>query len=310
MSTPEDLLAEAPLEAAVAALAERNHHHLAEMTPAERDDAIAHWRQIAVAVLTAAGAALQEEPSLNGDEGPGRAVIVLEDSGPEEIAIHASFFPQLEDLGGGQVGATPGAGRRARAARADLRRRRSTRRLTSRPRVPGCARPSRRSSPSCGGCSSSTAARSWSSTGTSEYIRPAAAWFSSPEVREALGAVLSRPYDTERPGITEAAIERGSPLLMDDITRWPGAEALRRRLEDELPAEQARLTWELLRVVGAARVPGADAGRPHARGARAVRARLQRGGGAQRRACSPTSPPSRSTAPSCSAARSAARTRS
>ena len=77
----------------------------------------------------------------------------------------------------------------------------------------------------------------------SQYIRPVAAWFSSPEVREALGAVLSRPYDTERPGITEAAIERGSPLLMDDITRWPGAEALRRRLEDELPAEQARLTW-------------------------------------------------------------------
>jgi hypothetical protein len=32
---------------------------------------------------------------------------VLEDAGPEEIAIHASFFPQLEDLGGGQVGATP-----------------------------------------------------------------------------------------------------------------------------------------------------------------------------------------------------------
>lgn len=107
MSTPEDLLAEAPLEAAVAALAERNHHHLAQMSAAERDDAIAHWRQLAVAVLTAAGAALQEDASLNGDERPGRAVIVLEDSGPEEIAIHASFFPQLEDLGGGQVGATP-----------------------------------------------------------------------------------------------------------------------------------------------------------------------------------------------------------
>ena len=107
MSTPEDLLAEAPLEAAVAALAERNHHHLAQMSEAERDDAIAHWRQLAVAVLTAAGAALQEEASLNGDERPGRAVIVLEDSGPEEIAIHASFFPQLEDLGGGEVGATP-----------------------------------------------------------------------------------------------------------------------------------------------------------------------------------------------------------
>jgi hypothetical protein len=107
VSTPEDLLAEAPLEAAVAALAERNHHHLAQMSPAERDDAISHWRQLAVAVLTAAGAALQEDAALNGDDRPGRAVIVLEDSGPEEIAIHASFFPQLEDLGGGQVGATP-----------------------------------------------------------------------------------------------------------------------------------------------------------------------------------------------------------
>jgi hypothetical protein len=103
--TPEDLLAEAPLEAAVAALAERNHHHLAQMSEDEREDAIAHWRQLAVAVLTAAGAALQEK--VDGDGGPGRAVIVLEDSGPEEIAIHASFFPQLEDLGGGEVGATP-----------------------------------------------------------------------------------------------------------------------------------------------------------------------------------------------------------
>ena len=105
MPTPEDLLAEAPLEAAVAALAERNHHHLAQMSDVEREDAIAHWRQLAVAVLTAAGAALNEEGG-NGDL-PGRAVIVLEDSGPEEIAIHASFFPQLEDLGGGEVGATP-----------------------------------------------------------------------------------------------------------------------------------------------------------------------------------------------------------
>ena len=88
MPTPEDLLAEAPLEAAVAALAERNHHHLAQMSDAEREDAISHWRQLAVAVLTAAGAALHEDGS-NGDA-PGRAVIVLEDSGPEEIAIHAS----------------------------------------------------------------------------------------------------------------------------------------------------------------------------------------------------------------------------
>ena len=109
MPSPDDLLAEAPLEAAVAALAERNHHHLAQMSDAERDDAIAHWRQLAVTVLTAAGATLDGD--LDGaaadDDAAGRAVIVLEDSGPEEIAIHASFFPQLEDLGGGEVGATP-----------------------------------------------------------------------------------------------------------------------------------------------------------------------------------------------------------
>ena len=107
MPTPEDLLAEAPLEAAVAALAERNHHHLAQMTDDERQDAIAHWRELAVAVLTAAGAALGEGTPNVGDEAPGRAVIVLEDAGPEEIAIHATFFPQLQDLGGGEVGATP-----------------------------------------------------------------------------------------------------------------------------------------------------------------------------------------------------------
>jgi hypothetical protein len=105
--TPDDLLAAAPLEAAVAALAERNPHHLAQMNDAEREDAIAHWRELAVAVLTAAGAALGEEPADAETDGPGRAVIVLEDSGPEEIAIHATFFPQLQDLGGGEVGATP-----------------------------------------------------------------------------------------------------------------------------------------------------------------------------------------------------------
>jgi hypothetical protein len=105
--TPEDLLAGPPLDAAVAALAERNHHHLAQMSPAERQDAMTHWRELAVAVLTAAGAALGEEPADEEGDVPGRAVIVLEDSGPEEIAIHATFFPQLQDLGGGEVGATP-----------------------------------------------------------------------------------------------------------------------------------------------------------------------------------------------------------
>lgn len=109
MSSPDDLLGDAPLGAAVAALAERNRHHLAQMSDAERRDALAHWRELAISVLTAAGAALGSvEPLAADDEdAPGRAVIVFEDSGDDEIAIHLSFFPELDDLGDGEVAATP-----------------------------------------------------------------------------------------------------------------------------------------------------------------------------------------------------------
>jgi hypothetical protein len=104
--SPDDLLAEAPLGAAVAALAERNRHHLAQMTDEERADALHHWHDLAVAVLTAAGAALGGEEEQARESG-GRAVIVLEDAGQDEVAVHASFFPQLEDRGGGEVLVTP-----------------------------------------------------------------------------------------------------------------------------------------------------------------------------------------------------------
>ena len=105
MSSVDDLLADAPLGAAVAALAERNRHHLEQMTDEERQDALRHWHDLAVAVLTAAGAALGGGEGVNGDT-QGRAVIVLEDAGEDEVAVHASFFPQLEDLGG-EVLVTP-----------------------------------------------------------------------------------------------------------------------------------------------------------------------------------------------------------
>jgi len=110
VSSPDDLLADAPLGAAVAALAERNRHHLEQMTDAERQDALAHWHDLAVAVLTAAGAALGG-PEGGDNDAQGRAVIVLEDvmlrdAGEAEVAVHASFFPQLEDVGG-EVLVTP-----------------------------------------------------------------------------------------------------------------------------------------------------------------------------------------------------------
>jgi hypothetical protein len=101
---PDDLLADAPLGAAVAALAERNAHHLAQMTDEERADAVSHWRDLAITVLTAAGGAVGRDPQALG---PGRAVIVLEDSGEDEVAVHASFFPQLQQAGENEVVATP-----------------------------------------------------------------------------------------------------------------------------------------------------------------------------------------------------------
>jgi hypothetical protein len=107
VSNPDELLAEAPLTAAVAALAERNRHHLAQMTDEERADALAHWHDLAVAVLTAAGAALGGRESEGAAaDAQGRAVIVLEDAGQDEVAVHASFFPQLEDVDG-EVLVTP-----------------------------------------------------------------------------------------------------------------------------------------------------------------------------------------------------------
>ena len=102
---PDDLLSEAALEAAVAALAERNQHHLADMNEVEQSDAVGHWRELAMTVLTAARTA--SGPGLAEGESGGRAAIVLEDAGGDEITVHASFYPQLEDLGGGEVAATP-----------------------------------------------------------------------------------------------------------------------------------------------------------------------------------------------------------
>ena len=104
---PDDLLGDAALRAAVAALAERNQHHLADMSEEEQADAVAHWRELAMTVLVAARTAASTPAEHGDDDGGGRAAIVLEDAGGDEITVHASFYPQLEDLGGGEVAATP-----------------------------------------------------------------------------------------------------------------------------------------------------------------------------------------------------------
>jgi GAF domain-containing protein len=80
------------------------------------------------------------------------------------------------------------------------------------------------------------------------HIAPAASWFEREELRTAMRPVLERSYDPERGGVTEAAIERGEPILITDMTRWKGAAALRERLRAQLGAPAAKTAWEWYRT--------------------------------------------------------------
>jgi GAF domain-containing protein len=80
------------------------------------------------------------------------------------------------------------------------------------------------------------------------HISPAAAWFETQEIRAALQPVLDRPYDVARGGVTEAAIERGVPLLITDIETWGGAKALRARLREQLDEDAAETAWAWYRT--------------------------------------------------------------
>jgi hypothetical protein len=100
------LLGGTAVEAGVQALAARNHHHLAAMEPQEREEATSHWRELTVEVLSAARAALAEDRGPDV-EGGGRAVIVFEDAGGEDVNVHVTFAPQLEELSDGMLAGTP-----------------------------------------------------------------------------------------------------------------------------------------------------------------------------------------------------------
>ena len=98
---PDDLLSGPAIDAAVAALAERNRHHLEQMQPDEQADALEHWRQLAITVLTAARSASGAETAIDG-QSHGRATIVLEDSGGEVSATPAQIaaLELLDQLAG------------------------------------------------------------------------------------------------------------------------------------------------------------------------------------------------------------------
>ena len=99
-------------------------------------------------------------------------------------------------------------------------------------------------------------------------IRPAAAWFATPEASRAFTPLLARPYDAERGGVTEAAVESGTAVLIPRLGDWPGAERLRERIGEGLGAGARRPRVGLLldRVVHLR--ARAHRGRPHVRRAR------------------------------------------
>ncbi|HEY4094521.1 MAG TPA: hypothetical protein VGM33_03375 [Baekduia sp.] len=101
------LLGTRAVEAGVQALAARNQHHLAAMAPDEQVEAANHWRELAVEVLSATREALSPGRGVTPAEGAGRAVIVLEDSGGDEVNVHVTFAPQLEELSDGSIAGTP-----------------------------------------------------------------------------------------------------------------------------------------------------------------------------------------------------------
>lgn len=108
---PDLLLADQTLDAAVGALASRNQHHFEAMSEAERAQAVATWRQLATDVLVAVRATLASD---GDDDAPpstavgGRAVLVFEDAGGEDVSVHAAFHPELEEVAPGEVTGTPG----------------------------------------------------------------------------------------------------------------------------------------------------------------------------------------------------------
>jgi len=66
------------------------------------------------------------------------------------------------------------------------------------------------------------------------HIQLAASWFETPALRATMQPILERTYDPDRGGVTEAAVERGVPILIRDVETWSGAEALRARLRNQL----------------------------------------------------------------------------
>jgi serine phosphatase RsbU (regulator of sigma subunit) len=78
-------------------------------------------------------------------------------------------------------------------------------------------------------------------------ISPNATWFSSGELRRALEPSLERPYDRQRPGLTEATLERGRALLLPRLEDWEAAGYPREIVTSGATSN----AWELIRRASA-----------------------------------------------------------
>jgi len=74
-------------------------------------------------------------------------------------------------------------------------------------------------------------------------FEPIASWFSSPELEAVLTPGTRRPYSRDKPWLSEAAIERGRPLLLPRLEDWEAAGHPR----DGLVAAGGEQAWQLVR---------------------------------------------------------------
>ncbi|MFN2616886.1 MAG: SpoIIE family protein phosphatase [Thermoleophilaceae bacterium] len=78
------------------------------------------------------------------------------------------------------------------------------------------------------------------------WVRPAASWFASPLLREALAPSARWPFDPARPGLLELVLERDRPLLLPKLEAWEAAHELERSALERLGDFRGREAWAAL----------------------------------------------------------------
>jgi GAF domain-containing protein len=76
-------------------------------------------------------------------------------------------------------------------------------------------------------------------------VEPVASWFATPALEAALDPFLRRPYDRARPGLTEAALERGRPLLLPRLEDWEAARHMKAGAREAIGEKAAEQAWAI-----------------------------------------------------------------